>query len=326
MKLGMRIGVASVCLTLCAFSMGALAQERSSYPNRTVRLVVPFPAGQATDLNARLLADRLSRRWGQTVFVDNKGGGAGIPGMMAGRDAPADGYTITFASSSTTAVNEALYPKLPYSMGDFIPVAAVFTQSWLVVASPSSPYRNFKDVIDAAKKSPGKLSWGYGAGALALAAEMLKQRAEIDVVGVNYKGSAATLNDLAGGHIELGVETIAAALPHIKAARIKALANLSDQRTPLLPDVPTVAEQGYPGFVALGWAGLFVPKGTPAEVVDKIARDVNEILREPPVQQAIAQQGSTADPRPRAEWAAFVAAETAKWSHVIKTGNIKAPD
>jgi tripartite-type tricarboxylate transporter receptor subunit TctC len=325
MKTNYRYAIVACFLAICSVPMSALAQDKSGYPSRTVRLVVPFPAGQATDMNARLLADRLSKRWGQAVYVDNKGGGAGIPGMMAGRDAPADGYTITFGSSSTTAVNEALYPKLPYNMRDFIPVAPVFSQSWLIVASPDAPYKSFKDVVEAAKKDPGKLNWGFGASALELAAVLLNQRADIDVVGVNYKGSAATVNDLAGGHIKLGVETMAATLPQVKSGRIKAIANLSDQRSALLPDVPTVAEQGYPGFVALGWAGLFVPKGTPVEIVNKISRDVNEVLREPAVQQAITAQGSDVDLRTRAEWTSFVNTETEKWIQVIKKGNIKAP-
>ena len=326
MKKNLRYVLASCLLAISTVPMTAAAQSASNYPNRAVRLVVPFPAGQATDLNARLLADRLSKRWGQAVFVDNKGGGQGIPGMMAGREAAADGYTITFGSSSTTSVNEALYPKLPYSMRDFIPVAPVFGQAWLIVTSPDAPYKNLKDVVDAAKKEPGKLNWGFGANALELAAVLLKQRADIELVSVMYKGSAATVTDLAGGHVKLGIETMASTLPHIKAGRIKAIANLSNQRSPLLPDVPTVAEQGYPGFVALGWAGLFVPKGTPAEIVDKISRDVNEILREPAVQQAITAQGSDVDLRGRAEWAEFVNAETAKWTQVIKKGNIKAPE
>jgi tripartite-type tricarboxylate transporter receptor subunit TctC len=326
MKLTMKLACTSAWVALAATAFVASAQDKTGYPNRTVRMVVPFPAGQATDINARLLADRLSKRWGQTVYVENKGGGAGIPGMMAGREAPPDGYTITFGSSSTTSVNEALYPKLPYSMRDFVPVAAVFSQPWLIVASPTAPYKNLKDLVDAAKKSPGKLNWGFGAGALDLAGELLKQRAEIDIVGVNYKGSAATVNDLAGGHIQLGVETLAATLSHIKSGRIKAIANLSNQRSALLPEVPTVAEQGFPGFVALGWAGLFVPKGTPADVVDKIAADVNQVLSDPAVQQAIAQQGSVADIKSRAEWESFVTSETAKWTQVIKKGNIRAPE
>jgi tripartite-type tricarboxylate transporter receptor subunit TctC len=155
---------------------------------------------------------------------------------------------------------------------------------------------------------------------------LLKQQAEIDIRPINYKGSAATVTDLSGGHIELAIETMAATLPHIKSGRIKAIAILSEQRSPLLPEVPTVAEQGFPGFVALGWAGLFVPNGTPLDVVDKIAADVNQVLSEPAVQEAIAKQGSVAENKSRSEWESFVTSETAKWTQAIKKGNIKVPE
>jgi tripartite-type tricarboxylate transporter receptor subunit TctC len=246
-----------------------------------------------------LLAERLTQRWGQPVFVDNKGGGASIPGMLVGKEAPADGYTITFASSTTTAVNEALYPKLPYNMQrDFVPVAGVFTQPWLILANPSAPYNNLKDLIDAARQAPGKLTWGYGANALELAAELFK-------------------------HIMLAVDTMASSLPHIQAGKLKAIASLSSERASQLPDVQTIAEQGYPGFVGVGWAGLFMPKGTSPAIVKKVSDDVHQILNEASVQQALAQRGSTPDLRPLPEWSAFVSAETLKWAEVIKKGNIK---
>ncbi len=300
------------------------AQPSVGYPSKTVRLVFPFPAGQATDIIARLLAERLTQNWGQPVFVDNKGGGASIPGMLVGKDAAPDGYTITFASSTTTAVNEALYPKLPYNMQrDFVPVAAVFTQPWLILANPDAPYKNLEDLVATAKKTPGKLTWGFGANALELAAELFKQRAQIEITGVSYKGSGPVMNDLLGGHIMLAVDTMASALPHLKSGKIKAIAALSSQRAPQMPDVPTVAEQGYPGFVGVGWAGLFMPKGTPQQIVDKVSRDVQLILSEPSVQQALTERGSTPDLRPLKEWSAFVTAETVKWSEVIKQGNIK---
>ncbi len=299
-------------------------QPSATYPAKTVRLVVPFPAGQATDIIARLLAERLTQRWGQPVFVDNKGGGASIPGMLAGKDAAPDGYTITFASSTTTAVNEALYPKLPYNMQrDFVPVAAVFTQPWLILASTNAPYNNLQELVAAAKKDPGKLTWGFGANALELAAELFKQRAQIEITGVSYKGSGPVMNDLLGGHITLAVDTMASALPHLKAGKIKAIAALSNQRPTQMPEVATVAEQGYPGFVGVGWAGLFMPKGTPQEIVQKVSQDVHAILQDATVQQALSERGSTPDLRPLNEWSAFVTAETVKWANVIKQGNIK---
>ncbi len=314
--------IASATIQLTPFT--SAAQALDAYPTKTVRLVVPFPAGQATDIIARLLAERLTKRWGQPVFVDNKGGGASIPGMLAGKDAPADGYTITFASSTTTAVNEALYPKLPYNMQrDFVPVAPVFTQPWLILANPEAPYNNLKELVVAAQKAPGKLTWGFGANALELAAELLKQQAQIDITGVSYKGSGPVMNDLLGGHIMLAVDTMASALPHLKSGKLKAIAALSSQRAPQMPNVPTVAEQGYPGFVGVGWAGLFMPKGTPTEIVNKVSKDVQLILEETNVQQALTERGSTPDLRSLQVWSAFVTSETAKWSEVIKQGNIK---
>ena len=320
----LRVLVASVTAFFATTSTHLAAQTQSAYPNKTVRLVVPFPAGQATDIIARLLAERLTQRWGQAVFVDNKGGGASIPGMLAGKEAPADGYTITFASSTTTAVNEALYPKLPYNMQrDFVPVGAVFTQPWLILANPSAPYNNLKDLVDAARQAPGKLTWGFGANALELAAELFKQRAQIEITGVSYKGSGPAMNDLLGGHILLAVDTLASSLPHLQAGKLKAIASLSSERAPQLPEVQTIAEQGYPGFVGVGWAGLFMPKGTPTAIVKKVSDDVHQILTEANVQQALAQRGSTPDLRTLPEWSAFVSTETLKWAEVIKKGNIK---
>jgi tripartite-type tricarboxylate transporter receptor subunit TctC len=324
MKIFTRLGMIAVAVMAGLSSLPLYAQSATAYPTKTVRLIVPFPAGQATDIIARLLADRLTQKWGQAVFVDNRGGGASIPGMLAGKEAAADGYTITFASSTTTAVNEAIYPKLPYNMQrDFVPVGGIFTQPWLILANPTAPYNNLKELVDAAKQSPGKLTWGFGANALELAAELFKQRAQIDISGVSYKGSGPAMNDLLGGHILLAVDTMASSLPHIQAGKLKAIASLSSERAPQLPEVPTIAEQGYPGFVGVGWAGLFMPKGTPAAIVKKVSDDVQAIMKEPAMQQALVQRGSTPDLRPLQEWSEFVKTETAKWAAVIKQGNIK---
>jgi tripartite-type tricarboxylate transporter receptor subunit TctC len=324
MKIFTRLGMIAVAVMAGLSSLPLYAQSATAYPTKTVRLIVPFPAGQATDIIARLLADRLTQKWGQAVFVDNRGGGASIPGMLAGKEAAADGYTITFASSTTTAVNEAIYPKLPYNMQrDFVPVGGIFTQPWLILANPTAPYNNLKELVDAAKQSPGKLTWGFGANALELAAELFKQRAQIDISGVSYKGSGPAMNDLLGGHILLAVDTMASSLPHIQAGKLKAIASLSSERAPQLPEVPTIAEQGYPGFVGVGWAGLFMPKGTPAAIVKKVSDDVQAIMKEPAMQQALVQRGSTPDLRSLQEWSEFVKTETAKWAAVIKQGNIK---
>lgn len=318
------LAVLALCAGVLLQPVGALAQDKDSYPSKPVRLIVPFPAGQATDIIARLIADRLSKAWGQPVYVDNKGGGASIPGMLAGKEAAPDGYTITFASSTTTAVNEAVIPNLPYKMDrDFVPVGPVFTQTWLIVANPAAPYNSFPELVAAAKKDPGAISWGFGANALELAAELVKQSAQINIRGIPYKGSGATVNDLLGGHIMLGVETMASTLPHIQSGKLKVLASLSDKRSSILPDVPTLAELGYAGFVAAGWAGLFMPAGTPPGIVKKASDDVHAALSDPETQRAIVARGSTPDLRSLPEWSAFVRSETAKWPEVIRKGNLQ---
>lgn len=214
MKLIKSLSLFGLLIASVTAPMTAAAQDRGGYPNRTVRFIVPFPAGQATDIIARMLAERLSQRWGQAVYVENKGGGNSIPGMLAGRDAAPDGYTLTVAATSSTVVNEAIYPKLTYNMQrDFVPVAPVFTQAWLIVANRNAPYNNLNDLIAAAKKDPGKLSWSVSATGLELAGELVKQRAGIDILPVPYKGSAMAMSDLIGGHIQLGVDTMAATLP-----------------------------------------------------------------------------------------------------------------
>lgn len=327
MKLLRSLSLTSFLLASIAAPLGAAAQDRSvGYPNRPVRFIIPFTPGQATDIIGRMLAERLSQRWGQAVYVENKAGGNSIPGMLAGRDANPDGYTLTVAATSSTAVNEAIYPKLPYSMQrDFVPVAPVFTQAWLIVANRNAPYNNLNDLIGAAKKDPGKLSWTVSATGLDLAGELVKQRAGIDILAVPYKGSPMAMSDIIGGHIDVGVDTMAAALPHIKDGRLKVLANLADKRSPHFPDVATVSEQ-FPGTVSVGFAGIFAPRQTPPEIVRKISNDVQQIVNDPAFQQAVVDKGSVPDLRTLPEWTAFLSDLTAKYSDLVKSGKVKVPE
>src|SRR5688572_17892066 len=273
-------------LGLAAALLGLLApvHGQGNYPTKPVRLVVPFPPGQATDIVARLLAQSLTKAWGQQVIVDNRGGGGSIPGMMAGRDAPPDGYTITFGTSGSIGVNPSLYSKLPYDpQKDFAMVNGVFIVPLMIVAHPSFPHNTLKEMVDAAKKEPGKLTWGYaGTGTSQhLTGELFKVRAAVDIVGITYKGSGPALVDLLGGQIPLLVDSLASSLPQIKAGKIKALAMTTTQRVPQLPNVPTVAELGYAGFEGVGWGGLVVPKTTPPALVERIGNDVRRVLNEP---------------------------------------------
>ena len=315
------------CITVWLLAAtGSTAHAQDNYPNKPVRMIVPFPAGQATDIIARLMADSLGKIWGQQLVVENR---PGVPGMMAGRDAAADGYTITLGTSGTLAVNPGVYSKLPYEAArDYAFVSGGATVPMIIVASPALPYNTLKELIDAAKKEPGKFNIGYGGvnNTQHLTGEYFKSSAGIDMVGINYKGSAAAVTDLLGGQILLLVDSLAATLPHIKAGKIKPLAITSLQRVPQLPDLPTVAELGYPGFEGVGWAGLIVPKATPDAIVEKIGADVRRVLSDAAMRERLVERGMVADPRGPKEWGEFVNAEVVKWGAVAKRANVKATD
>ena len=318
-----RISILALLLLQAVLAAPAHAQ---AYPARTVRMVVPFPAGQATDIVARMLAERLSAAWNQPVIVDNRGGGGGVPGMIAGRDAPADGYTITLGTSGTIGVNPVLYPKLPYEpFRDFAMVGGMTTVPLMLVAHPTFEFGTVKELVDAAKKAPGIINWAFpGTGtAQHLTGELFKSRAAIDLLGVPYKGSGPAMTDLLGGQVKLMVDSLASALPHIKAGKLKAIAMTSAARAPQLPDVPTVAESGFAGFEGVGWAGLVVPVATPRDIVEKIGADARRILQDPAMQARIVDRGAVADTRNSAEFAAFVKAENIKWAEIVKLAKIQ---
>jgi tripartite-type tricarboxylate transporter receptor subunit TctC len=314
----------TIAIAMIAASTSFQSVAQGAYPNKPVKLIVPFPPGQATDIVGRLLADGLTKEWGQPVVVENKGNT--IVGMLDGKKAPADGYTITFGTSGTLGVNPSLYSKLQYGPKDFEMVNGVFIVPLMIVAHPSFPYNNVKDLIAAAKKEPNKFNIGYaGTGTSQhLTGELFKSSAKVEMTGVNYKGSGPAMTDLLGGQIPLLVDSLASALPQVKAGKIKALAMTSAQRVPQLPDVPTVAEAGLPGFEGSGWGGLVVPAGTPPAVVTKISADVQKLLRDPEFQQRIIDRGAIPDPRGAKEWSAFVDSEVVKWGDVIKKANLKA--
>ena len=307
---------------LLAFATLATAQ----YPNKPVKIIVPFPAGQATDLAARIVAEALAKEWNQGVVVENVGGGAGIPGMVQAKGAPADGYTLAMGTSAVMVVNPAIMEKIPYDpFGDFTLIGPVFRNPLIIVATEKSPYRNVKDLVDAAKKNPGKLNWGYpGAGTTQhLTGELFKQVAGVDIQGVMYKGSAAAVQDLLGDQIQLSVDGIGPNLPHIKAGKFRAIASTGEQRASQLPDVPTVAEQGYPGFSGEGWGGVVVPKGVPNEIVTKISRDLAKVMNDPAVQERLTKAGLAIDNMPREQWLEFAKKTHATWGDVARKNNIK---
>jgi tripartite-type tricarboxylate transporter receptor subunit TctC len=316
----MRAALIFVCLALAA---GAHAQ---SYPAKAVRVIVPFPPGQAADIFSRIVAERLAAKWGQGVAVENRAGGGGIPGMMAGKQAAADGYTLVVGTSGTLGVNPNIYASIPYDpLKDFAPASNIFIAPLVIVAHPSFNPSTVKGLVEAAKREPGRIHFASAGPGTAqhMTGELFKFRAGIDLVHVPYKGSGPGMTDLVGGQVPLMFDSLASALPHIKSGRIKILALTTAQRVPQMPEIPTVAESGYDGFSGVGWSGFVLPAGTPREIVDKVSADTQAVLREPATVQRIVDRGGVPDPTTPQQYAEFIRAEVVKWGEVARIAKVK---
>lgn len=322
---------ALVCAAVTALSCIA-ANAQSSYPNRPVKLVVPFSAGGSTDLVARQIAQEMTVRTGQPFVVDNKPGAGSTIGADFVAKAPADGYTLLLGTISSHATAVGLYPKLPYDpLKDFAPITEITAIPNVIVTSTQNPLmanaRNLGDLISLAKKEPGKLTYASsGSGSSNhLATESLKSAAGISLNHIPYRGSGPALTDVGAGHVDLMLDVVLTSLPQIKSGRLKALAITSLKRSPLLPDVPTVAEQGYPGFEVLGWYGLFAPAGTPTEVREQLWRDFTAVLNSDKVRASLASQGGAVIASTPAEFSALIRSEIVRWKKVVEQSGAK-PD
>ncbi len=314
-------------LALCAIVLGAapLYALAQTYPAKTVRLVVPFPAGGPADSLARLLGEKLKQSWGETVVVDNRGGAGGNIGAEAvARSAP-DGYTL-FLNASNHVINASLYDKLSYDpMKDFTPITELASYMLVLVVHPSVPATSLRELVAFARAKPRNLLLANAGNGTPthLAAALFSQAANIQPVHVAYKGAAPANTDLLGGQVHAMFNNPVNALPHVKAKKLNALAVTGAQRLPLMPDLPTVAESGYPNFQATTWYGLFGPAGLAPAVTAKVHQHVVKALQSKDVQDKLKPQGwdlvgSTPD-----EFAAFLDAEHEKWSRVVKGSNIK---
>ncbi len=295
------------------------------FPTKTVKIIVPFPPGQAADIFARLLAEKLQLLWGQNVIVENKAGGGGVPGIEAGRTAPADGYTLIMGTSGTLGINPVVYSKLPYdAQKDFAPASNVFIAPLVLVAHPSLESNSLASLIDYAKKNPGRLNYASAGPGTAqhMAAELFKARAGLFMVHIPYRGSAPAMTDLLGGQIPLMFDSVTSALPHITSGRLKALAVTTGKRVESMPQVPAIAEL-IPNYEAVGWSGIVLPKDTAVDLVAKISHDIQKILNDPLVRAEIQRRGSIADPCTPRAFADFIAAENRKWGEVAKLANVK---
>jgi tripartite-type tricarboxylate transporter receptor subunit TctC len=297
-----------------------------SYPNGPVKIVVPFPPGGTTDILARVLSNELTKKWGQTVVVENKPGASGTIFSEQLAHMPPDGYTL-MVTATHHVINPSLYKNLKYNTRtDFTPIDLVAGVPNVLVVNPAFPAKNIQELIAYAKANPGKVMFGSSGtgGANHLSGELFKSMAKIDMVHVPYKGAAPALNDLLGNQISVMFDSIPGVLSHIKAGKLRALGVTSLTRSAALPNVPTISESGLKGFEALAWFGMYAPPQMAPELLNKISGDVLTVLQSPQVKNQFAEQGADAGNMTQAEYAKYVDAEITKWAKVITDANIKA--
>jgi len=315
---------AIVCLS---FALAAPLIHAQAWPSKPIRIVVPFPPGGPADLLPRLIGPKLTEAWGQPVIVENKAGAGGNIGMDTVAKAAPDGYTLVIGPNGNLVVNPHLYANLPYDvMKDFAPVTLVATFSNVLVVNPGVPAKTVAELIALAKATPGKLTYGSpGIGSQPhLGGEFLKLMAGVDVVHVPYNGTAPALRDLLGGQITFMFAQTSAALPQIQTGKLRALGVASQKRSAQLPDVPTIAESGLPGFEAVSWYALLAPAGTPKEIVAKLQAEIARILQLPDIREKLAAQGGEPVGNTPEQLGAMLRTESARYADIVKRANIKA--
>ena len=316
-------------LALAGLTAGPLppsARAAGDYPNKPLRLIAPSSPGGILDITSRVVGKKLSELLKQPVVVENVAGAAGILGMQSMLRAEPDGYTLIMGSSGPNAVNYTLYDKLPYRMEDFAPVARVITMPNALVVNASSPVKTLADFRAHAKDKPGGLSMAVSMIGTSghLGGELLKNRLGIAAVTVPYKGAAPATNDLLAGQVDFTVENVITVAPLVKAGRLRALAVTTRERSQILPDVPTLAEQGYPDIDVGAWLGVLVSAKTPPAVVARLNEALNAALADPDVKQQLAQQGGIVQGGTPAEFDGFIRSEKVRWEKIIKAAGIKA--
>jgi len=302
----------------------ATAAVGQTYPSRPVRWIVPFPPGGATDILARIVAQKMTESWGVAVVVENRAGAAGAIGSDAVAKAAADGHTILMGTTSTHAVNPAINPKLPYdNLADFTAVTLVATFPNVLVAHPSTA-ATLQELIARLKANPGKYNFGSsGAGSSThLTGELFKLMTQTDINHIPYKGTGPLLNDLMAGHVSFAFDQITAVMSAVQAGRMRALGVASLERNAALPDVPAIAEV-LPGFEATAWVGIFAPARTPSEITFKIHNEAKRIVQLPDIAQRMRELGATPVANAPAEFTAFVRQDTEKWRELVRTAKIK---
>jgi len=313
----------SVAVATLAFCGAAVAQP--AFPTKTITLVVPFTAGSTSDISARLVAQKIAGPLGQSVVVENRPGANGQIAMQAVARAAPDGHTLVVGSVSSTVVPGVLLKVPPFDIQkDFAPVSVIAGTTLVLLAAKDAPYNTVAELVAAAKKAPGTMSYANSAGLYRISMEALNLQAGLDLAPIAYKGPAEAANDLIGGRLSVAPDSLGSATRLVQAGRTKALAVLSGKRSPALPDVPTIAESGYPGFEAVGWLGILVPNGTPPAVVARLHAEFGKVMQNPDVQKALIAQGVESYLGGTSEaFGTMIRSETAKWHKIVRDAGIK---
>ena len=314
-------------LLAAALLVASTAVLAQAYPAKPVKIIVAFTAGSATDILARVVAEQLTRAMGQPFVVENKPGAGGSVGAEQAKNAPADGYTLIAAGSGPFGINPAIYKSLPYDpVKDFELIANIVLTPQTLVVGAQAPYKTVKELVAAAKAKPGEIAYAsLGNGSTShLTMEAFQSAAGVKLNHIPFKGSSDAQTQLIGGSVPLMSDTVPGVLAQVKAGKLRAIGVAIPQRSPYLPDVPTLAEQGYPGFESVGWIGLAAPAKTPAAILDRLNAEITKMLQDPAVRARLEQLAFTPVGDSRAEFTAFVKSEISKWSKVAKDSGAKA--
>ncbi len=315
--------ITSALIALAALPNIAAAQ---AFPNKQIRIVVPFPPGGATDILARAVAQDLQKGFGQSALVENRPGAGGNLGADLVAKSPGDGYTLLMGTVGTHGINVALYSKMPYdAVKDFAPITLVALVPNVLVVHPSLPVKSVRDLIDLAKREPGKLNYASSGNgtSIHLSAELFKSMAGVSMLHIPYKGSSPALADLVGGQVGLMFDNLPSALPFIRAGKLRAVAVTSSKRAPVLPELPTIAEAGLPGYEASSWFGILAPASTPRDVVGKLHDAIVKGLATPETSERLASQGAEQVGNTPEQFAVFIREEIDKWGKVVKAAGAK---